>query len=111
MHHWWSEIDTRSGIVHNKTFNSTTIVNLISPLQLQELKIYEYSYQINDPKADKMINTYTNYIDSYLNKIKDHQDFEMLREQGKKLKTRLRNIGFAPAANLFLIGKKLPDSI
>jgi ubiquinone/menaquinone biosynthesis C-methylase UbiE len=106
MHHWWSDIDTRSGIVHNKTFNSSRIVNLVSALQLQELKIYEYAYQINDPKDEKMIASYMNYIDSYSNKIKDHDDFEMLREQGRNLKMRLRDIGFAPASNLFVMGKK-----
>jgi len=106
LHHWWGEIDSRMGIVHNSTYTSRQIEDLVSLLELKEITIYEYSFPIKDPKDEKMIDTYISYFDPYVDRIKDHKDYKKLKDTGEKLKLRLKKIGFSPATSLFIIGKK-----
>ena len=41
-----------------------------------------------------------------LTKIKDHPNFDELKEEGEKLKERIQRTGSAPASSMFIIGKK-----
>jgi len=106
LHHWWGEIDSRMGVVHNKTYTSEQIERMVTALDLKDVHIYEFAYPIENPRDEKMINRYLGYFDPYVDRLKDHKDYKKLKETGEKLKLRLKEIGFAPATSLFLIGRK-----
>ena len=106
MHHWWGEIDTRLGIVHNKTYTRGELIDLVEKLQCNDLTIFEYAYPIENPKDPDFISRYKGVIDPYVDRIKCHDDYESLKQEGEELSKRLDDVGFAPASVLFFIGTK-----
>lgn len=106
MHHWWGKIDSRLGIVHQKTYTSEQIEKILKKLHLKELNIYEYAYQIANPQDEKMIKKYISYFDPYVDRLIEHKDYNKLKAEGEALKDRLKKVGFAPASSLFIIGRK-----
>jgi len=106
LHHWWSEVDSRLEMIHNKTYTSQQIEDMVKTLELKEMEVFEYAYSIPDPLDPKMIETYISYFDPYVDRLKDHADYEALKSKGDELKDRLREVGFSPASSLFILGRK-----
>ena len=120
QHHWGSEIDTLLDIPHNKTFTKQELKRIVMKLGLRELKTIESTHFVKclyceerfdceDPKNKNIIDFATKEIDRDLNrlsKLKNHPNFEKLKEEGEKLKKRVKNTGSASASHIFFIGKK-----
>jgi ubiquinone/menaquinone biosynthesis C-methylase UbiE len=109
LHHWWGEIDTRLGITHNKTYSSFEMENIIRSLGLKDHLNHKYSYPIEDPLDEKLISTYLSIIDPYVDRLKEHTDYDKLKSEGEELKKRLQSVGYAPARSIFYIGVKQGD--
>ncbi|MDY6915507.1 MAG: class I SAM-dependent methyltransferase [Candidatus Cloacimonadota bacterium] len=109
IHHWWGEIDRRLGITHNRTYTSLELNTIIHDLGLKEHLNHQFSYPIDNPLDEKLINSYFSIIDPYVERLKEHKDYDNLKSEGKKLKERLQTIGYAPARSLFYIDIKQGD--
>jgi ubiquinone/menaquinone biosynthesis C-methylase UbiE len=108
-HHWWSDIDSKLGIVHHKTLTTDEIAAMLNQLNLSKSECYEFSYPENNPRDEEKVTQLINATDMYLERIKNHEDYEELKQRGEELKERFREVGFAPAARFFFIGKKKVD--
>ena len=104
MHHWWGKVDSRLGIVHNKTYTREELQQLVDGADCEDLKIFEYAYPMKDPKDPDFIKRYKGVVNPYVDRIKDHADYESLKKEGEDLVNRLEGVGFAPASVLFFIG-------
>lgn len=118
-HHWDSEIDSLSGIVHHKTFPQQKIKDIMNSLELTKLQTYESTYAVRCLICDKKfdceengevtVDQFAKEIDDNLRRIDekvDSQVLERLRKEGEKLKERMRMFGIASASNVFCIGRK-----
>lgn len=105
-HHWWADIDNTLGIVHHKTYTTAQIKEMLDQLNIRESEIYQFSFPENNPREAEKITQLINATDMYLERIKNHEDCEELTQRGESLKERFREMGFAPAARIFFIGKK-----
>jgi len=106
IHHWCAEIDTILNIPHKKTFQREQIKEIAENLGLTNMQSFEYSFPMENPKDEEFIERLVKTITSYVERIKEHKDYEGLKAEGEKLKKSLKTFGYAPAATLFFIGKK-----
>ncbi|MHA2252974.1 MAG: class I SAM-dependent methyltransferase [Candidatus Kariarchaeaceae archaeon] len=119
--HWDSEIDTLLGIFHNNTFSKKKIKEIFHKLEFKNGNAYESThyvkclfcddkFQCDDPKNKDIINFALKEVDQDIKRletetVKDHPDAIRLKEEGEKIKKRIREIGVSSASNLYFIGK------
>ena len=105
LHHWWASVDSRLGIFHAETLKKDAIVKLVKKFKANEIEVYDYAYKVEDPHDPKLTEYLLNSIEPYVNRLKEHKDFEMLKKTGDELKERLKKIGYSPASSVFFIVK------
>ncbi len=106
FHHWAAEIDRFMGRLHNVTYTKAEIKEIIEKLALTEVEYLEYTYPVENPLEEKLVEQLTKTVNHYLNVLKDKENAESLIEKGKKLRTRIKEIGFASADSIFVIAEK-----
>lgn len=120
VHHWQAKIDSLLGVTHNQTFTKQKITDTVASLRLKESEIFESAcyvkclfckqkFECDDPNNETIINRSIEEIEDNIRRLEEHPDLKMnisLREEGEKLKERIRNFGSAPASHLFYIGRK-----
>lgn len=121
-HHWDSEIDSMLGIAHHRTFPMQKIKEIIDGLQLSELEIFESTHPVRclicdrrfdcDPrigKGDVTVDQFAKEIDDNIRRLDGRANSEIrerLKNEGERLKERMRKQGVAAASSLFFIGRK-----
>lgn len=116
-HAFHSEIDNMLGIYHQKTFSQEEIKKIVSNIGLSNYQILESSRYVNclfcegkidceDPLNKEIINSTIKDLDENLERIKEHIDFNNIKERAENLKQRILKIGCSPASILFICGKK-----
>jgi SAM-dependent methyltransferase len=116
-HHWDSEIDSMFGITHHHTLAKQELRLIINSLGLRSLEILDstrdvkclsckHRFECEDPKSEKRIKDRIQEIEKDLERLKGHTEARTLREEGEKLKERVRQFGSADASSLFFVGKK-----
>ena len=106
LHHWWAKVDSCFGTVHNPTYTSEEIINLVARLELTEMERFEYSITIPDPKDENLTGKYLASMDSYIDPLKDKPEYRKLKEEAEMIKQRIREHGFSPARSVFFITRK-----
>ncbi len=93
---------------------------MVNNLKLEEVEVFESTrmveclfcedkFECEDPKNEKAVNYGIKEIDDNLRRLEEHPDLKTrnrLKEEGEKLKERIKKIGSAEASHLFFIGKK-----
>ncbi|MBN2788649.1 MAG: class I SAM-dependent methyltransferase [Candidatus Delongbacteria bacterium] len=108
LHHWWGEIDTLNGIVHNETFKSDDLFNIVNSLNLRDVKKFTYSFPSDgsDPKSKETLDHLNKAIDMYVARIHQSEKYSALINEAEEFRIRLNDIGFEPAGRVFILGKK-----
>ncbi|HEX2979808.1 MAG TPA: class I SAM-dependent methyltransferase, partial [Anaerolineaceae bacterium] len=106
LHHWWAEIDTRSGVEHHPTYARADLYALLRGLGLREAWSTEINDLSEDPHDPEAVRSLTEVCQVYPNKIQGHADYDRLRERGAALIERLNTVGFAPATQILWAGIK-----
>lgn len=120
QHHWGSKIDKLLDVPHRFTHTKSELKEIATSLGLRELKEVESTHFVKclfcddkfdceNPKNEGIIKFAIKEIDNdlkRLTKLKEHPDYEKLREEGESLKNRVKHTGSASASHLFFIGKK-----
>lgn len=103
LHHWWAAVDTVNGIVHNETYTRQELLDLISELNLKDLKTFDLTDLREDPKNPDTLKELEPVFERYLQRAEGHPE---LQARGKELKTRVKEIGFHGATTLVVLGRK-----
>lgn len=111
LHHWWADVDTAKGIVHNSTHTRQQILGIVGTLDLTELVFGDISDLNDNPKDPETVKYLIDVIDQYLKRIEGLPGESTLRERGLELRQRVKEIGFHSATSLVAIGKKAVNSI
>jgi len=120
IHHWDAEIDSLLGVTHNNTLTKQKIKDVVNRLGLKEVEVFESTHYVKclfcgekfeceNPKNEKIVNQAIKEIDDNLRRLEEHPDLKMrtrLKEEGERLKDRLRKFGIANGSVLFIVGKK-----
>jgi len=120
VHHWQAKIDSLLGFNHSETSTKQKITDTVASLRLKESEIFESAcyvkclfckqrFECGDPKNETIINRSIEEIEDNMRRLEEDPDLKMhigLREEGEKLKERIRKFGSAPASHLFYIGRK-----
>ncbi len=103
LHHWWAAVDTVNGIVHNETYTRQELLDLVSELNLKDLKTFDLTDLREDPKNPDTLKELEPVFERYLQRAEGHPE---LQARGKELKTRVKEIGFHGATTLVVLGRK-----
>ena len=106
LHHWWAEIDTAEGIVHNETFTRQKLMGFAKSTVISKWDFHDVSYLDDDPKDEETIKQLDGVIDRYIQKTENLPDQEMLIKRGQALRTRVHEVGFHGATALVAVGVK-----
>lgn len=106
LHHWWAAIDSAKGIPHLETFTRQHIIEVCKSLQLQQTSFFDVLDISSDPKDADLLKELETVIDRYVQKAEGTKDAMFLCKQGAALRSRIHEIGFHSATQLFMIGKK-----
>lgn len=104
MHHWSARIDTLLGTTHHETFTRRQIINMIHSLGLQELEIMEYTLPQED--GPEIRDSLISAIDRNAARLGDQPGAEGLREEGERIRERIRRIGLSAATEMLILGRK-----
>jgi len=103
LHHWWAAVDTVNDIVHRETYTRQQLLDLLAPLQLNDLATFDLNDLSDDPKDKEFLAQLDLVFESYNQRAKAHPD---LLTRGEELKSRAKEVGFHSATTLMAIGKK-----
>jgi len=104
LHHWWGKVDTCLGITHKPTFTRGELETMMRTLPLSTMETFEENDE--DLIGPEHIDQLVQMMDPYVERIRGHQCFEALRQEGEGLKCRLREVGFASSQSVVFIGIK-----
>lgn len=106
LHHWWAAVNRLEGIPHNPTLKKAEIVSFIEQLDLSDFEAIEHLYNDDGQEDDETIQYLFGTIDEFLKKLESIPNTEALMDEGRELRRRIENNGFAWATELVVIGKK-----
>ena len=106
LHHWWGKVDTCLGITHRPTYTRAQLDALLRQPALQGRETIEFTFPVEDPRDPEIVERLVQMMDPYVERIREHEDYEQLRIEGESLKIRLREVGYAPARTVFFFGTK-----
>ena len=103
LHHWWAAVDTINGVVHNETYTRQELLDLVSKLQLKDLKIFDISDLNEDPKNPDILKELEPVFERYIQRAEGNPELQV---RGEELKARVKEIGFHGATTLVVLGRK-----
>lgn len=106
LHHYWAEIDERSGISHKQTYSRGELSQLFDVYpNLTVLHQWEVEDTDSDT-SDEMIESLTSSVSSYLERTQNWSDSQLFSDKADMLLNRIHSIGFDLATECFWIFKK-----
>jgi SAM-dependent methyltransferase len=121
-HHLEAEIDSLLGVTHHRTLTLQRIREIIDGLRLKEPEVFEPEYPLRcmvcderfscDPRKGEggfTSSQFSKETDDALRRLNGRTDSDTitrLREEGERLKERMKKFGSAPPRSLFFIGRK-----
>ncbi|MHA2225875.1 MAG: class I SAM-dependent methyltransferase [Candidatus Hodarchaeales archaeon] len=125
-HSWDAKIDKLLGISHYKTLTKQKLKEIVTSLNLNEIKIIESTHSVkcllcddkfecDDPKNKNVVDFALKEIDDNLSRIQENLDKEILQQnlgvgrligEGDRLKERIKEYGASSASHLFCMGRK-----
>jgi SAM-dependent methyltransferase len=106
LHHWWGQVDTALGIIHNETYTRQQMLDMANTLGLSRLENHDYSDTAGDPKDDALVKEIEEIIDMYKGRANGLPEEAVLHQRGESLRLRLHEVGLHWANALIIIGEK-----
>jgi ubiquinone/menaquinone biosynthesis C-methylase UbiE len=106
IHHWAAAVDTRLGILHDRTFSRQEILSFIDDLSLVNLTTRDFPTTKGDPYDENTIAGIVRYMDRYHQRLEKVPRNEILAEQERELRASLAEKGFQREPVLVVIAEK-----
>ena len=106
LHHWWAAVDRLQGTVHRETYTRDEVLDLVTGLELSELRLGDYAYLEDDPRELTGVAWLEPSLATYFDLAVGHPD---LIAQGETIRQRVHDVGFHLATVLVAMGQKRPD--
>ncbi len=105
MHHYWAEIDERSGISHKQTFSRSELRELFN-VYPNLLLLHQWELEDEDPPtSNEDYQTLKNAVTSYLDRTAEWADSEYFEDKARTLTARINTIGFELATECLWVFK------
>jgi len=106
LHQWAAEIDTKLGLLHNRTLTRQEIVDCIESVGLVKIGFHDFVDEVSDPKEQTRIELMEGAIDRYMNRAKDTDSYDEFRNRGEKLRRRIYEVGARREPIIMVVGEK-----
>lgn len=106
VHHWAAEIDTALGVLHNKTFTRSDILNLVQPESWENTKIFDLAETGFDPKGEEITQMLMSTIDRMLEKAKLLPNYTEHEQRAAMLRQRVTDVGTHISTRLIILAQK-----
>lgn len=103
LHHWWAAIDSRSGIIHRRTYARQELLDLVGALGLRQVNVTDVANPEDDPLDPASIAEMREVIERYLERA---EGAPQLIARGHALRSRLEEVGIRGATSLCVVGRK-----
>jgi len=104
LHHWWAAVDGVNGVIHNETCTRQELLDLVTQLEISELKTFDISDLSDDPENPEIFAELDPVFERYIQRAEGHPE---LQARGEDLMTRVKDIGFHSATTLVVLGRKI----
>lgn len=105
LHHWFGAVDTALGIVHLPTLRRQELLAAVQVLDLG-LQVYDWPGGTGDPHDEGVRAHFEGVIDRYLERAREIDEYETLREQSEALRRRLYTVGVQQEPVVVVVGTK-----
>jgi SAM-dependent methyltransferase len=106
LHHWAAEVDRALGIPHEETYTREELLVLLSGLDLNNVKSFNYADMDADPLESGKIAKLDKVIDQVKQRAKGLPNERKLREDGEKVRAYIHKVGFQSSTQLVYIGER-----
>ena len=106
LHDWWAEIDQAGGKPHFKTFTRQRILEILDDLMLIESQVFDNEGTDDGARDPERIKHIRERCDVILEKTRETEQYNLLKERGASLYDRLEAVGYAPASQLIALLRK-----
>ena len=106
IHHWAAAVDTRLGILHDRTFARQEILSFIDDFNLVNLSTRDFPNTQGASHDDDTLAGILRYMDRYHQRLENVPHNETLVEQELELRASLAKNGFQREPVLVVIGEK-----
>ena len=106
LHHWFADIDTALGCVHNHTLARHELVAFAESLDLKQVEYYDIIDRVTDPMEKVRIEKWDESIDRCMRRAEAAASYEKLRKRGEELRQRLHKVGVWREPRLLVIARK-----
>lgn len=103
LHHWWAAVDSRSGIVHRRTYARQELLDLVGALGLAAPAVTDVANPEDDPLDPDSIAEMREVIDRYLERAGGDKE---LTARGEALRRRIEEVGIRGATSVCIVGQK-----
>lgn len=107
LHHWWAEVDRALGVPHFETFTKEQILDIIRPLGLKEVDVFEYHEEYEEAQNREIVKQMIAISNDCIEKLKENKGPSGLIDKGNELIERFGRLGFTDESALYIMGRKL----
>jgi ubiquinone/menaquinone biosynthesis C-methylase UbiE len=106
IHHWAAAVDTKLGIIHDRTFAREEVLNFIDELDLCNVLIHDFPNTDSNPMDEKTLHTIEGYLDRYIRRAQKAIGSEILIQQYEELRRSIHETGFQREPVLIVVAEK-----
>ena len=105
-HHWIAEIDRLCGVHHYHTFARDELMAIIESLGFCDCQIEEYKEEMNAEDEQQAIAKVLHKIENQLELVKEHEEFERLKQEAQSIHVWILTHGLAKPTRLLVSGRR-----
>ena len=107
IHHWAAAVDSRLGILHDRSFARQEILDFVGGLNLGNMIIRDFPNTDSDPMNEKGIAGVSGYLERYRQRLGNKAGSEVLIQQSQELQNSLLAKGFQREPVLIIIAERV----
>jgi ubiquinone/menaquinone biosynthesis C-methylase UbiE len=105
-HHFRSRVDRLTGVYHRKSFTKEAILQLLKFSNIHVQFLFEYNRNVNLVQDPEDLKLRIQKMEQSLEQIKDRPEYEIMKPEIEKFRTKALKYGFQPATNLVIVARK-----
>lgn len=104
-HHFRSKIDRLTGVSHNETFKKSEIIDIIKDSGIETVLVFDNIIPQETKVTDEILEEKLNKMKQLLEKVKNLTEYDLLKPEIKKFRSKLIKYGFQSPPRVVIVGK------
>lgn len=105
-HHWIAEVDRLCGVHHYHTFSKEELLGIVKSLGFCECDVEKYNEEYDMAQESLVIAEVLNKIERRLELVKEHEEYERLKQEAQSIHVWILTHGLALPTRLLASGRR-----